>query len=84
MFDGTIFDVNYSIKDGLLFWRVDLWSLTALLWWLKLCKNSILPNGSFYHPETGEQIQVLNKTLKMYLFCFALENPRSWFSMLPW
>ena len=35
-----------------------------------------------YHPETDEQIEVLNRTLEQYLRCFVHDTPSRWFTYL--
>ncbi|MED6176079.1 hypothetical protein PIB30_116938 [Stylosanthes scabra] len=43
-----------------------------------------LAMSSAYHPQSGGQGEVLNRTLEMYLRCFYFEYPRKWLEMLPW
>jgi len=38
--------------------------------------------SSSYHLQSDGKIEVLNKTLEMFLRCFVFDNPKSWYSML--
>ena len=40
--------------------------------------------SSSYHPQTDEQSEVVNRTLKMYLRCFTSYNPKVWLKWLTW
>lgn len=37
-----------------------------------------------YHPELDRQIEVVNRTLEMYLTCFTSARPKEWLTWLPW
>jgi len=54
--------------------------------WKHLWKaqGTTLAMSSAYHPQTDGQSESLNKTLEMYLRCFACDNPRVWCTLLPW
>ncbi|KAI4334658.1 hypothetical protein L6164_013376 [Bauhinia variegata] len=43
-----------------------------------------LKMSTTYHPEIDGQIEVLNRGLKTYLRCFALEQPKEWTNWLHW
>lgn len=40
--------------------------------------------SSAYHPESDGQIEVVNRTVQMYLRCFTNGQPKEWLSWLPW
>lgn len=40
--------------------------------------------SSDYHPESDGQTEVINRCLKAYLRCFAVDQPHSWASRIPW
>lgn len=54
--------------------------------WQHLFKaqGTTLVMSSSYHPQSDGQTEALNKTLEMYFRCFVFENPKQWYSMLPW
>nr|KYP59122.1 Transposon Ty3-I Gag-Pol polyprotein [Cajanus cajan] len=56
------------------------------LFWQHLFKaqGTTLAMSSSYHPQSDGQTEVLNKTLEIYLHCFVFDNPKGWYSMLPW
>ena len=37
-----------------------------------------------YHPQSNDQIEVVNRTLEQYLQCFASDQPRKWLEWIPW
>ena len=49
--------------------------------WRELFKlqGTHLKFSSAYHPETDGQSEVVNRSLEVYLRCFASDNPRIWF-----
>jgi hypothetical protein len=54
------------------FWRV---------FWKTL--NTRLQFSSTYHPQTGGQIEVLNRSLGNLLRCLVCDNPRQWDLTIP-
>lgn len=40
--------------------------------------------SSSYHPQSDGQTELVNRTLEQYLRCFAGDQPRKWFELLPW
>jgi hypothetical protein len=40
--------------------------------------------SSAFHPQTGGQSEIVNRTIAMYLICLAGDRPRSWLKWLPW
>ena len=48
------------------------------LFWKELFKlqGTTLRMSTVYHPETDGQMEVLNRTLKMYLLALARSNPK--------
>lgn len=52
--------------------------------WKELFKlqGTKLKFSSAYHLETDGQSEVVNRSLEIYLRCFAGENPRTWFHFL--
>ncbi|GAB2269904.1 hypothetical protein Dimus_038810 [Dionaea muscipula] len=58
---------------------------TSLFWKELFRSHQVKFNYSLaYHPQTDGQTEVINRTLEMYLRCFAHENPRQWLKWLPW
>jgi len=47
-------------------------------------QGTTLATSFAYHPQSDGQTEVLNKTLEMYLRFYVFENPKLWYSMLPW
>jgi hypothetical protein len=37
-----------------------------------------------FHPQTDGQLEVVNRTIAMYLHCLTGDQPRSWLQWLPW
>ena len=37
-----------------------------------------------YHPQTSGQFEVVNRCVEQYLRCFVHQQPRKWYSLLPW
>ena len=37
-----------------------------------------------YHPQTNGQFEVVNRCVEQYLRCFVHQQPRKWYSLLPW
>lgn len=37
-----------------------------------------------FHPQTDGQLEVVNKTITMYLWCITRDWPREWVDYLPW
>ena len=54
--------------------------------WQQLFKaqGTTLAMSSSYHSQSDGQMEILNKTLEMYLRCFVLDNPKLWYPMLAW
>jgi len=54
--------------------------------WRELFKlqGSSLKMSSSYHPQSDGQTEIVNKSLENYLRCFAQDQPKKWFSWLPW
>ncbi|WVZ93720.1 hypothetical protein U9M48_039677 [Paspalum notatum var. saurae] len=40
--------------------------------------------STVFHPQTGRQSEVVNKTIAMYLHCITGDRPRAWVDWLPW
>ncbi|RVW24823.1 Transposon Tf2-12 polyprotein [Vitis vinifera] len=40
--------------------------------------------SSAYHPQTDGQIEVFNRCVEQYLRCLVHQQPRKWYSLLPW
>ena len=40
--------------------------------------------SSSYHPQSDDQIEVVNQTLEQYLLCFAGDQQRKWLELIPW
>ncbi|KAI5334926.1 hypothetical protein L3X38_025059 [Prunus dulcis] len=40
--------------------------------------------SSSYHPQTDGQIEVVNRTVEMYLRCFTSHNQKEWVRWIPW
>lgn len=40
--------------------------------------------SSVYHPQTDEQIDVVNQTIEIYLRCFTSSQPTHWVRWLAW
>lgn len=40
--------------------------------------------SSAYHRQTDNQIEVLNRTMEMYLRCLTSSKPKEWVTWLPW
>jgi len=47
-------------------------------------QGTTLAMSSSYHPQSNGQTKVLDKMLEMYLHYFVFDNPKGWYSMLPW
>jgi hypothetical protein len=43
-----------------------------------------LKMSSAYHPQTDGQTEVINCWIEQYLRCFTYQQPRKWYSFLPW
>lgn len=43
-----------------------------------------LPKSEVYHPQSDGQTEVTNRGLKIYLRCYAGEQPRKWAKFLAW
>jgi len=43
-----------------------------------------LKMSSTYHPQTDRQTEVINRCIEQYLRCFTYQQPRKWYSFLPW
>lgn len=43
-----------------------------------------LKMSSAYHPQTDGQSEVVNRCIEQYLRSFVYQQPRKWFSLLPW
>ncbi|RVW21965.1 Transposon Tf2-8 polyprotein [Vitis vinifera] len=43
-----------------------------------------LKMSSAYHPQTDGQTEVVNRCVKQYLRCLVHQQPRKWYSLLPW
>ena len=40
--------------------------------------------SSVYHPQTDGQSEVVNRCVEQYVRCFVHQQPRKWYSLLPW
>jgi hypothetical protein len=40
--------------------------------------------SSAFHPQSGGQSEVTNKTITMYLRCLSGDRPHDWLRWLPW
>lgn len=40
--------------------------------------------SSSHHPQTDGKIEVLNRTLEQYLWCFVRDQPRKWSDWVAW
>lgn len=47
-------------------------------------RGTTLKMSSTYHPETGGQEEITNKTVEQYLRATIQQNPRAWPERLPW
>lgn len=54
--------------------------------WQKLItKNGTkLKLSTAYHPESDGQMEIVNKTIEIYLRATIYNNPQSWVELLPW
>jgi len=54
--------------------------------WQQLFKLSgtTLAMSTTYHPQFDGQSKTLNRCLEMYLWCFTVNNPKSWNKLLSW
>ncbi|KAL6349709.1 hypothetical protein AAG906_041116 [Vitis piasezkii] len=43
-----------------------------------------LKMSSAYHPQTDGQTEVVNRCVEQYLRCLVHQQPRKWYSLLPW
>jgi hypothetical protein len=61
-------------------------SVFTSIFWRELFKlqGSSLKMSSSYHPQSDGQTEIVNKSLENYLRCFAQDQPKKWFSWLPW
>lgn len=49
----------------------------------RLCGTKLIISSA-YHPQTDEQMEVVNRTIEMNLCCFVGHQPRKWVEWLPW
>ena len=40
--------------------------------------------SSAYHPQTDGKIEIVNRTIEMYLRCLTGDRPKDWVTWLPW
>jgi transposase InsO family protein len=54
--------------------------------WKSLFKlhGTTLCYSSSYHPQSDGQIEVVNRTLEQYLYCFSYDQPKGWMEWLAW
>nr|CAN69534.1 hypothetical protein VITISV_013568 [Vitis vinifera] len=43
-----------------------------------------LKMSSAYHPQTDGQTEIVNRCVEQYLHCLVHQQPRKWYSFLPW
>ena len=43
-----------------------------------------LKMSSAYHPQTDGQTEIVNRCVEQYLRCLVHQQPRKWYSFLPW
>lgn len=65
-----------------------VWSTQGVLslFWTELfhLQGMSLKHNTAYHPQTDGQMKVVNRCIKTYLCCFALDKPQQWLRWLPW
>jgi hypothetical protein len=60
-------------------------TFTSNFWKELFCLQGTKFNfSSAYHPQTDDQIEIVNRTLEMYLRCFTGYKPKDWVKWLPW